>query len=245
MPKCIFCKSTVGPFNTREHILPEALGGEDWAILPDGLFCDTCQNVFGSSVEQKALSDYPFNQVRVLFAIPTKRGKAPWMRYSEGTITASRRPKTLLNEPSSTFRKPTKNGRKTQISITAEPLKPEMICRFLLKMALEVVASRDVNRVFEAKYDMARRFARFGRKSGNWWYLQRENLTAVDRRIKTGFNPPEWEDPVKLEVNIFDNGAEIFCLKFFYLEMFVPLESCITPPLSDFMKAPEYRMFTV
>ena len=71
MPKCIFCKLTTGPFTTREHILPESLGGGDWAILPSGLLCDECQNRFGSSIEQQALIDYPFSFFRVFLGIPT------------------------------------------------------------------------------------------------------------------------------------------------------------------------------
>jgi len=245
MPKCIFCKSTVGPFNTREHILPESLGGGDWAVLPHGLFCDTCQNIFGSSIEQQALGDYPFNQLRVLLAIPTKKGKTPWFKFGEGTVTASLRPNTLQYEPSIPFKRPTNEGRKTQIRIVAHPSKPDMICRFLLKMALEIIAYHNVSTVFEDKYDKARRFALLGEKSGDWWYLQRENIVAVDKRIKTGIRPPEWAEPVKLEVTTFKNGAEIFYLKLLYLEMFTPLEPHIIPSLDDVHKEPEYRIFTV
>tara|TARA_R110002051_G_scaffold324494_1_gene422029 strand:+ start:989 stop:1147 length:159 start_codon:yes stop_codon:yes gene_type:complete len=45
-PKCIFCLITNDKkFNTKEHIIPESLGSGDWAILPEGLFCDKCQNI--------------------------------------------------------------------------------------------------------------------------------------------------------------------------------------------------------
>ena len=75
MGHCIFCRTTNGPFTTREHILPESLGGNDWAILPEGMFCDSCQNRFGSHVEQLALGDYPFSFLRVFLGIPTKRAE--------------------------------------------------------------------------------------------------------------------------------------------------------------------------
>lgn len=246
MPKCIFCKSTTGPFNTREHILPESLGGEDWALLPDGLLCDACQNSFGSSVEQQALGSYPLNQLRVLFRIPTKKGKAPWFRFSEGMMKASSRPKTMEYEPSPPFIKAIKEGRKSQIRIIAEPTRPDMICRFLLKMGLEVVASDKTSKVFSKKYDSARKYASLGEKSSDWWYLQRENLVAVNKVIKTGIKPPEWADPVKLEVSIFGNRAEIFYFKFYYLEMFTPLLPDIVPSLDkEIFKEPEYRLFKV
>jgi HNH endonuclease len=245
MPKCIFCESTIGPFKTREHILPESLGGGEWAILPDGLFCDTCQNIFGSSIEQQAAGDYPFNQLRILFAIPTKKGKAPWFKFGEGTLTASLRPNSIQYEPSIPFINSLNEGRKTEIRILAHPKKPDMICRFLLKIALEVIAYHDIEDVFKEKYDKARRFALTGEKSGNWWYLQRENLAAVNKRIKTGIKPAEWGKPIELEVVTFKNKAEIFHLKLFYLDMFTPLMPYITPAFDDTFKEPEYRVFTV
>ena len=95
MPKCIFCKSTTGMFTTREHILPESLGGGEWAILPNGLLCDECQNRFGSLIEQQALIDYPFSFFRVFLGIPTKKGKPPWFDSWEGIIKASLQPGTF------------------------------------------------------------------------------------------------------------------------------------------------------
>lgn len=81
-PKCIFCLTEDKTlFNTKEHIIPESLGSGDWAILPPGLFCDKCQNVFGSSIEQQALGAYPFSNFRTLFGVLTKKGKAPWFSY--------------------------------------------------------------------------------------------------------------------------------------------------------------------
>jgi hypothetical protein len=42
-------------FNTKEHLLPESLGVDEWQILPQALYFDSCQNIFGSSIEQQAL----------------------------------------------------------------------------------------------------------------------------------------------------------------------------------------------
>ena len=246
LPKCIFCRSTTGLFNTREHILPESLGGEDWALLPDGLFCDSCQNYFGSSVEQQALGNYPFNQLRVLFRIPTKKGRAPWFKFSEGTLKASSRPKTVEYEPSPPFIEAIKGGGKTQIRVIAEPKRSDMTCRFLLKMGLEVISSDGTSNVFSEKYDPARKYARFGEKSSDWWYLQREDMAAVNKALQTGVKPPEWADPVKLEVSTFDNGAEIFYFRFYYLEMLTPLLSDTVPVLNkETFEEPEYRLFKV
>ncbi len=246
LPKCIFCKLTTGPFSTQEHILPESLGGEDWALLPEGLLCDACQNRFGSSVEQQALGNYPFNQLRVLFRIPTKKGKAPWFKFSEGIMKASSRLKTMEYEPSPPFIKAIREGRKSQIRIIAEPKRPDMVCRFLLKMGLEVLSWDKTSNVFNEKYDSGRKYALIGEKSSDWWYLQRENLTAVNKVLKTGVKPPEWADPVKLEVSIFDDGAEIFHFRFYYLEMLTPLLPDTVPCLDkEVFKEPEYRLFKV
>lgn len=106
MPKCIFCKSTRRAFTTREHILPELLGGKDWALLPMGMFCDMCQNLFGSHLEQLALKDYPFSLLRVLFGIPTKKGKAPWVSIGKEALRASSVQGTVGYDPAGPFAPP-------------------------------------------------------------------------------------------------------------------------------------------
>ncbi len=141
MGRCIFCKKDAMRFTTREHILPESLGGGDWAVLPGGLFCDECQNRFGSEVEQQALGDYPFSFLRVFLGVPTKKLKPPWFTSWEGTIRASLQPGTISYDPAPPFEKATVEGRKTVMRLLAQPLKPHMVCRFLLKMGIEVVAA--------------------------------------------------------------------------------------------------------
>src|ERR1051325_796792 len=99
MLRCIFCKSETNDFTTREHILPESLGGGDWALLNDGLLCNVCQNRFGSDVEQKALGDYPFSFFRVFLGVPTKKHKAPWFDCWEGELRAGDVAGTLFYKP--------------------------------------------------------------------------------------------------------------------------------------------------
>lgn len=89
-PICIFCGTTnSNDFNTKEHILPESLIGETYALLPDGYYCDECQNVFGSSIEQQALVDFPFINFRIMFSITTKKQKSPWMNTIAGKLFAT------------------------------------------------------------------------------------------------------------------------------------------------------------
>lgn len=57
---CIFCKQDSRASRKVEHILPESLGGGDWACLPIGCVCDDCNQYFGSKIEQRAIACYPF-----------------------------------------------------------------------------------------------------------------------------------------------------------------------------------------
>lgn len=244
MGHCIFCKTSSGPFTTREHVLPESLGGTDWAVLPKGLFCDSCQNRFGSQVEQQALGDYPFSFFRVLVGIPTKKGKAPWFKSWEGTIHASLRPGILEYDPTPFFKKAVLDGRKTQIRLLAHPQKPDMICRFLLKMGIEVVSWDNCSDALCTKFDEARNFALTGAKPGKWWYLQRERIDAALHFATQRFTLNEWAENLQLKVIRVGQEQEVFHLKLLYLDMFVPLTNNIMPQFDDF-KEPEYRLFWV
>lgn len=243
MARCIFCKSTSNPFRTREHILPESLGGGDWAMLPPDLFCDECQNVFGSSIEQQALNDYPFNLLRTFLGIPTKKGKAPWFASWEGKICSALRPGFFHIDTVSPFKEMIEAGEKTVIRIPAMPRRPGMVCRTLLKMAIEVIAADSPVDALGEAFDEARQYALTGSKLTKWWYLQREDRKLADDL----FVRKEWEsfDPFVLEcfkADDEDDSAEIFHLKLFYLDFFVPMERRVIPQFEEFYE-PEYRIF--
>lgn len=244
MARCIFCKDSSGLFETREHILPESLGGGDWGILPDGLFCDACQNRFGSEIEQQALGDYPFSFLRVFLGIPTKKGKGPWFKSWEGTIRASLHPGTFGYDPAPPFGNATMDGSKTQIRLLAQPLKPDMVCRFLLKMGIEVVASDSADDAFQGKFDDARRFALTGDKIREWWYLQNERMDEAVRFMTQGVPENEWDQNVRLEVIRMEEEQEMFHLKLLYLDLFTPLTGGVQPEM-DGLEEPEFRLFRV
>ena len=212
--------------------------------MPDGLFCDSCQNRFGSEIEQQALGDYPFSFFRVFSGIPTKKGKPPWFESWEGNIRASLQSGTFGYDPAPAFEKAALEGKKTQIRLLAQPCKPDMICRFLLKMGIEVVAWDNSQDVFCSKFDKARRFALTGKKTGEWWYLQREEADMASRCVTQGITTQEWADNMKLEVAKLDGEQEMFHLSLLYLDMFVPLTNMITPQF-DGLGEPEYRLFWV
>lgn len=244
MARCIFCTSSSAQFTTREHILPEALGGGDWAILADGLYCDDCQNRFGSEIEQQALDDYPFSFFRVFLGIPTKKRKAPWFKSWEGIIRASLRPGAFGYDPGPQFEKPTLDGGKTQLRLLAHPLKPHMICRFLIKMGIEVVAADEAQDAYLSKFDAARRYALSGEKTDTWWYLQTERMHEASRFLTQGVSAPEWSQNIELEVIKLDEQQEIFHLKLLYLDLFTPLTESVEPEMEG-IEEPEFRLFRV
>jgi hypothetical protein len=239
MARCIFCKTTVGPFGTREHILPESLGGGDWAILPPELYCDGCQNRFGSAIEQQALADYPFSLLRVLMGIPTKKDKAPWMPSWEGKLTGSLTPGTFGYDPAPQFEDAILAGTKTQMRIVAHPSKPGMICRTLLKMGLETLAADDPNEVFDERFDAARQYALLGTKDRPWWYLQIEDIESVTECCHGGAGE------VGLEIVEVEAQAEAFHLRLLYLDMVTPLIPAMSPPPLDGLPEPKFRLFVV
>ena len=119
-----------------------------------------------------------------------------------------------------------------------------MICRFLLKMGIEVVACDNEQDVFCSKFDEARRFALAGEKAGKWCYLQRERMDMVSRCFTQGITADEWANKVKLEVAKLDGEQEMFHLSLLYLDMLIPLTSMITPQFKA-LEEPEYRLFWV
>ncbi|MCX6564990.1 MAG: hypothetical protein NTW38_00960 [Candidatus Aminicenantes bacterium] len=244
MTRCIFCKDSLGQFTTREHILPESLGGGDWAVLPNGLCCDACQNRFGSEIEQQALGDYPLSFFRVFLGIPTKKVKAPWFNSWEGKIRASLQPGAFGFDPVLSFEKATVDGSKTQIRLIAHPLKPDMVCRFLLKMGIEVFAANVPNDVFRVKFDAARYYALTGDKTVLWWYLQHERMDEAFHFMIRGVSEHEWSQNVSLEVIELEAEQEMFHLSLLYLDLFVPLTTGVQPQMGG-LEEPKFRLFRV
>lgn len=180
MKRCIFCKTTdKHSFNTIEHILPESIGGGDWAILPNGLFCDSCQNKFGSTIEQQALADYPWVQMRTLLGIPTKKRKAPWFKYEEGLLSSAGQTGLIKYIPNDFFKASFESGQKITTILDSRTKKPEMVLRTLLKIGIEVIGANDPNVVFEKKFDAARNYALNGLKNYPWFYILKEDQNLL------------------------------------------------------------------
>lgn len=223
-PKCIFCLTTERTqFNTKEHIIPESLGSGDWAILPEGLFCDKCQNTFGSSIEQQALAVYPLSNFRTFFGIPTKKGKASWFSFWEGKLYSGGNVGQLIYEPNEIFRDSTLSGQKTLSIIPAMPEKSDMVLRTLLKIGLETFAAdlETKDEIFEPKFDAARKYALYGKKNKSWFYIVNEDMNKLNHYLK-GITQKEWTD--NFYSNVYEEGDLIYLhLKLLYLDFITPL----------------------
>lgn len=243
MSKCIFCLTTDSTkFNTIEHVLPESLGGGDWAILPEGLFCDSCQNRFGSAIEQQALADYPFVNMRTLLGIPTKKKKAPWFKYWEGTMYSGGEPGIITYEPNEYFKKSFESGQKTMTLIPATTKRPDMLLRTLLKIGLEVIAVNDKNIVFEDRFNPAREYALTGSKQSPWFYIQKED----DKLLQLYIKGIDWEDShCFMDVHYEDNGLVFLHLRTYYLEFMVPLVENVILDSDMILTEPQERAIIV
>lgn len=163
---CIYCASADGTFTTREHTLPESLGNSH-SILPRGWVCDDCQSAF-SAIEGEVLKMAPFAVTRILATRYTKEGRFPSCRFSKVHIRKTR-PNRLVVEV---------YGGKRTIIHSDEPngvssLKLRdlggrfdhiKVARMLIKGALGAIAlERGRKEVLASKYDVARRFALYGK----------------------------------------------------------------------------------
>lgn len=243
MNKCIFCLTTDSHvFNTKEHILPESLGGGDWAVLPDGLYCDSCQNKFGSTIEQQALGDYPFVNLRTLLGIPTKKRKAPWFNYWEGNLYSAGEPGKIIYEPNEYFEEAFVSGRKTLTIVPAFSKKPEMLLRTLLKIGLETIAANDRATIFEERFNPTRLYALKGEKNYPWSYIQKEDNALIMAYLKDEVGE---DHHCFMDVHYEENGLVWLHLRVFYLEFFVPLIENVEFERDDNLKEPMYRYITI
>jgi hypothetical protein len=243
MIKCIFCLTTdKTKFNTKEHILPESLGGGDWALLPDGLFCDDCQNKFGSRIEQQALADYPFVNMRTLLGIPTKKKKAPWFKYWEGTLHAGGVPGRIIYEPNDFFKKSFESGQKTMTILPAMTQKPDMVLRTLLKIGLEILGADEGETVFEERFNPTREYALTGKKNFPWFYIQKEDYELLRLYIKG----EKWEDDhCFMEIHYDDDGLVALHMRIYYLQFLVPLVENVVLDPDTKLTEPKERVIIV
>lgn len=241
---CIFCKKTAHGASVS-HILPESLGGGQWACLPDGLVCSECNQYFGEKVESRALASFPFLPFRLLLGIPTKKDRAPTLRTHLGTLRSAVSPGYIGIDPCSPEIETAINvGKISQIDILAEPKEPLAIARMLVKMGLEVVAADSRDDALDPRFDSARKFARSPERGTNWWWVLGIDHVRLFAKFRDGITVREWQQGVSLSVHQFSE-CEVFRLQLLDIVIFTPLDMRVAPPDMSEFPEPDNRLFEV
>lgn len=241
---CIFCKQPAHGASVS-HILPESLGGEQWACLPDGLVCSECNQYFGEKVESRALASFPFLPFRLLLGIPTKKGRAPTLRTHLGILRSDVSPGHIGIDPcSSEIETAINAGEISQIQILAEPSEPLAIARMLVRMGLEVVAADSRDDALDPKFDSARKFSRSPERGTNWWWFLGIDHARLFAKFRDGIAVQEWQQGVSLSVHQFRECA-VFRLQLLDMVIFTPLDIRVAPPDMSEFPEPDNRLFDV
>lgn len=243
---CILCKSSDGAYTTKEHVIPESLGGGDEVLLPMGLVCDQCQNYFGTKIEQSVLGDAPFHLIRTLLSLPTKKGRAPWFADPlEGRLEATGLPNQMFYDPPEQMREATDEGAKTQMRFSVRPRNPRLVCRFLLKMGIEVLAAHGKEVALLPKYDAARAFARSAAPGSSWWYIELTPEDAMRRWLTIAQDLNEGEALAKAAIEEPEPGLEIFVFRLGPAVFMLPLVQNVLPAAEWAQNSAESRTYHV
>ena len=166
--RCLFCRTEAGAFTRDEHTIPESLGNTD-QVLPPGRVCDSCNQYFGTRVEQPALATPPFAIGRALSAVPTKKRRMPgYGRHGEPEIQGSGYYEALLLGHADYVVGSPEDGR-VDLAIPMQDADYRHILRLLLKMGLELVELEvDDTDAFGTEFDPARKLARYAPRGTHW-----------------------------------------------------------------------------
>lgn len=161
---CIFCKTTAGPFLSKEHIVPESLGNTKFT-LPPGIVCDRCNNGPLALLDDHLIRQEYINFARTWFKVPNKTGTVPQTRVRNMNIShtdtgvhielPNHSPKHLIESP------PDENGMihfKLKMRGRKQTVKESRkLARALYKIALEFIAyDFGADEALKEKYDEVR-----------------------------------------------------------------------------------------
>ena len=213
---CLFCRSA-GPFTRVEHPIPESLGNDD-AVLSPGFVCDTCNQYFGTKVEQVVLNSPPFSVERVGAAIRTKKGKYAKFISPEVSLRSTGCWDRVIVHGSDEWYKRTFVKPGGGILWVDRPVgHRSILCRFLLKVGLELLVLADSENPYDGHYDPARKCARFGRGQQDWHvgyaqYPHRSDLLIATREDE--FGPLQTRQIYQYEIGAMPNGDRVLCFIF-------------------------------
>lgn len=169
--QCLFCNAPSSK-SVLEHIIPQSLGGCDEEAAVRGLVCAKCNNYFGSHIERAALSSFPFNVYRVMNAVVTKKGRPASLPIMQGRMLSTPTPNIVELVPGDeAIHQGVMNGNITQCRVLAEVAEELAVCRLLLKMGCEHLATIDTPTAHGERLASARTFVRAPKKGSSWWFL--------------------------------------------------------------------------
>jgi hypothetical protein len=179
-------------------MLPESLGGDEWAVLPDGVICDDCNQFFGTKVERYALNSFPFLVYRLFFNIPTKKRRPPKMITTLGEVSSTTSLGYIGIEPINEFiEKAIIEGNVNQIRVPAYVQDEISVCRFLLKVGLEFLAIQKVIYIKDIRFEKAKKFARSPKSKTAWWFIMYMDPELIFSIIKKSFSLDEWNRSIE------------------------------------------------
>jgi hypothetical protein len=212
---CIFCKATSDSSTSVEHIIPESLGNTT-AILRAGVVCDPCNNYFARKIEKPVLDCRYFKDLRGRQQIDNKRGRVPSQLITVDHIGAGELLRGELFLPSrrhpeqmgvARFEADTDTVNHVVITRGARVFntgslgieRPDLMSRFLAKVALEFMTERCMNReeweefiIANTEFDPLRNHARRGNPA-LWPYSQRTIYGESHRFADNGGVQRVWE----------------------------------------------------
>ncbi|APW42935.1 HNH endonuclease [Rhodoferax saidenbachensis] len=232
---CIFCGSK-GPSSAISHIVPESLGGPHSPIATQGITCNKCNQYFGQKVEQPALRSFPYSAYRLFSSVPSKKGRPFEMPVWQGTVQGTGMPGQFFIRPATDAIRETLQKNKTgQLRILAEVSEPLAVCRMLIKIGLEQIASNAYEMAVSDRLHAAREFCRRPKHGDRWWFL----LFADPIIMQSRLSKPE-EDFCQIEVTE-QQGQLCAILRLAGILTIVPLESNLLPPSDLGEKLPKCR----
>lgn len=160
---CILCRSTGGPFTSREHPFPESLGNSE-IVLPAGVVCDPCNHGTLARLDQAICEFMPVQFRRTMLGVKSKSGSVPRTRLATGVVENTG-PASLRFMPSGkremlreTFRDGDTVGLRFDVQggRRLTPRYASELSRSLLKMAYELAWLDHGVAVLEPRFDHVR-----------------------------------------------------------------------------------------
>ena len=204
---CLFCRRRDGTFNSVEHPVPESLGNSE-AVLPPGVVCTRCNNGTLAGLDQALCEFMPIAARRTMLGVPSKAGKVPTARFSQGTVDyvageEGGNPTLILkaNTPGGLVRETERfpdgrvsfdlrmeGGRRMTARYASE------LSRALLKTGMECAWIDQGSRMFGSKYDSIRSAVMGDPREGFFAAVTKGNPDSTDIRVSYQLRTEDTDD---------------------------------------------------